>query len=125
MAIDLKALDDKIKKLQLIRQIAADADLAPLLQSVIISNGAAAPIAQKPRPALKGVRREVYKHVHDSSDVGNYRTAKEVLDRMTDYKFHSKNHLLTIKEQLRELEKLGLIEKAGSREDGSALWRRI
>jgi|SRR5208282_3320431 len=124
MAIDLKALDEKIKKLQLIRQIAADPELLPLLQSVLVSNGNGESMAHTPRPALKGVRREVFKHVHESSDLGNYRTAKEILDRMSDYKFASKNHLLTVKEQLRELEQAGLVEKAGKREDGSALWRR-
>jgi hypothetical protein len=128
MAIDLKMLDEKIKKLQLIRQLAADAELAPLLESLIVGNGAgngaSTGTAEKPRPSLKGVRREVFKHVHPSTDIGNYRTAREILERMTDYKFGSKNHLLTVKEQLRELEKIGLVEKAGKREDGSSLWRR-
>ncbi len=124
MAIDLKVLDEKIKKLQLIRQLAADPELAPLLQDAIIGDGAAGTAPKKPRSELKGVRREVFRHVKESGDIGNYRTAKEILDRMHDYKFTSKNHLLTVKEQLRELEKDGLVEKAGNREDGSAIWRR-
>ena len=127
MPIDLKALDEKIKKLQLIRQLAADPDLLPLLNDVITSNGSGQPLAaQKPPAAPKGVRAVVFRHVAASGDLANYRTAREIMEAMKAavYKFTSKDHLLTVKEQLRELEKAGLIEKAGKREDGSALWRR-
>jgi len=126
VTINLALLDDKIRQLQMIRQqLASDPELAPLLKEVLIGNGASstAPASSK---ELKGVRRDVFKSVPENSDQGNYQTSREIADKMktAGYKFKSQNHRLTVKEQLRELEGCGLVEKAGTREDGSALWRK-
>ena len=126
MTIDLKALDEKIRKLQMIRQLASDPELAPLLQDVIVGNGSGPVIVPRSPKDLKGVRKYVFKNVAENGDQANYQTSREIADRMKagGYKFKSRDHRLTVKEQLRELEKDGLVEKAGLKEDGSALWRK-
>jgi len=139
MAIDLTALDEKIRKLQLIRQLASDPDLSKLLQDVIVGNGSAAPPVWKPPAAeRKGVRYDVLGYVpscdpsdssssDSSSDAGVALTAKEIAEKMEEakYKFKSKDHITTVRESLRELEKERLVEKAGTNsEDGAAMWRK-
>ena len=127
MAIDLKILDEKIRKLQMIRQLAADPELRPLLEEVI-SGGGNGVVPRTTPSDLRGIRRDVFNNVAENGDRDNYRTVKQIADRMEAAKcrFKSKNHKLTVKEQLRELEKDGLVEKAGVSEDGSGavLWRR-
>jgi len=139
----LAEIDDHIRRLQMIREVAAEVvahpELRPMLMRALASNGApmtGTSEAESPQPSrekrsltatlasLKGVRKEVYKHVPECDAVGA--TAREITEQMkhASYKFASKNQLLTAKEQLRELEKLGLVQKAGAKEDGSALWRR-
>lgn len=127
MAIDLVALDEKIRKLQLIRQLASDPDVASLLVEIVGGNGIAAQKAQAPPVERKGVRYEVLKYVVHPSQLEGYRTARQITDLMEEakYKFNSKDHAVTVRESLRELERERLVEKAGtSSEDGAALWRR-
>ncbi|MGH9689231.1 MAG: hypothetical protein ACRD5K_19360 [Candidatus Acidiferrales bacterium] len=123
--MNLKHIEEKIKKLQLIRELASDPEYAPLLQEMIASNGSRPATARTPKD-LKGVRKDVYRAVAEAGDEASYRTAREIADAMktAGYRFKSKNHKLTVKEQLRELENDGFVEKAGAREDGSALWRK-
>ncbi|MGA8270241.1 MAG: hypothetical protein WB919_01705 [Candidatus Sulfotelmatobacter sp.] len=127
MPIDLVALDEKIKKLQLIRQLAADPELGHLLNDVMNGNGAAARTAPKPLTERKGVRYDVLKYVVHPSDLEGYRTARQITSMMEEakYKFKSKDHGTTVRESLRELERERLVEKAGTNsEDGAALWRK-
>ena len=128
MPIDLVALDKKIKKLQLIRQLASDPDVAPLLNDLVSGNGAAARTDQKPPVERKHVRYDVLKYVAEAGNIQDYRTANRITAMMEEakYKFQSKRHATTVRESLRALEKEKLIEKAGTNsEDGAALWRRV
>jgi hypothetical protein len=130
MAIDLIALDEKIRKLQLIRSLASDPELARLLQDVVSSNGsgthAAASPPQKPLGERKGQRYEVLKYVADASEIGDYRTATQITQRMEEakFKFNSHDHPTTVRDCLRELEKEGLVERSGTTAEGATLWRR-
>lgn len=133
MPIDLAALDAKIKKLQMIRKLASDPDVVDLLSDIVTSNGngGASRKPQIPVAERKGVRYDVLKHVpssdpSDPSDSGVPLTAKEIAEKMEEfkYKFKSQDHPTTVRESLRELEKERLIEKAGVNEDGAAMWRR-
>jgi hypothetical protein len=130
MAIDLAALDAKIRKLQMIRQLASDPDVASLLSDIVSGNGIAAQKPQTPPVERKGVRYEVLKFVSGPTEVGQAnqdRTARQITDMMerAKYDFNSKNHADTVRESLRSLEKEGLVKKVGiSPEDGAALWRR-
>lgn len=128
MAIDLVALDERIKTLQLIRKLATDPAYADLFKDGVSGNGAAAPSAQKPLPERRGVRYDVLKYVVHPSVLEGYRTAKQITALMEEakYKFKSKDHPTTVRESLRELEKEQLVEKAGTNsEDGAALWRQV
>jgi hypothetical protein len=128
MPIDLVALDKKIKKLQLIRQLASDPDVAPLLSDLASANGTAAQHAQKPPVERKHVRYDVLRYVGDASNVQDYRTAKQIMAMMEadKYKFQSKRHGTTVRESLRALEKENLVAKAGTQgDDGAALWRKV
>jgi len=126
MAIDLTALDEKIRKLQLIRQLAADPDVAHLLAEIVSGNGASAAKPPEPPVERKGVRYEVLKYVVHPSQLEGYRTARQITDLMEQakYKFNSKDHAITVRESLRELERERLVEKAGTTEEGASLWRR-
>jgi len=127
MAIDLVALDEKIRKLQLIRQLASDPDVASLLAEIVSGNGAAAPKPQKPLAERQGVRYDVLKFVVHPSTLEGFTTARQIMEKMQEknYKFKSKRPATTVRESLRELEREGLVEKAGTnREDGAALWKR-
>lgn len=131
MAIDLVALDTKIRKLQMIRQLASDPDLASLLSDMVSGNGAAGQKSQTPPVERKdAVRYDVLKFVAGPSEIGQVnqdRTAKQITDMMekAKYDFNSKNHSDTVRESLRNLVKEGLVEKAGiNPEDGAALWRK-
>jgi len=137
--IDLTVIDERIRKLQMLRELASDPAMRPLLREILAaSDGTTSAYAAPDRSpqateakasiaSLQGVRREVHKYVPEVGAIGvNNPTARDILEQMkhSGYRFRSKNHLLTVKEQLRELERSGLIEKAGTKEDGSALWRR-
>ncbi len=124
MAINLVALDEKIRKLQLIRQLASDPDVASLLADIVSGNGVAAPKPQKPLAERKGVRYDVLAYVGDS--IGEYRTARQIADLMEEakYKFASHHHTTTVRESLRELEKERLVEKVGTSPEGASMWRK-
>jgi hypothetical protein len=131
MAINLVALDAKIRKLQMIRQLASDPDVASLLSDIVSGNGVAGQTSQKPPAERKdNVRYDVLKFVAGPSEIGQAnqdRTAKQITDMMerAKYAFNSKNHSDTVRESLRNLVKEGLVEKAGiNPEDGAALWRK-
>ncbi|MFZ0770493.1 MAG: hypothetical protein WCA49_02870 [Candidatus Sulfotelmatobacter sp.] len=127
MGIDLVALDDKIKKLQLIRQLASDPDVASLLADIVTGNGVAAHKPQTPPAERKGVRYDVLKYVVHPSTLEDFTTARQITEKMekAKYEFKSKKHLVTVKESLRELEKEGLVEKHDKRtEIGAAQWKR-
>jgi hypothetical protein len=127
MAIDLNALDEKIRKLQLIRSLASDPEMAKLLQDVISKNGNAVQAPpQTPLTERKGVRYEVLKFVAPASELGDYRTAKQIVGLMEGerFRFNSQDHAGTVRDCLRELERERLVERAGTYEDGAALWRR-
>jgi hypothetical protein len=138
MEIDIKALDERIKAYQLIQQkLASDPELAIWVRA-LVGNGVVSPVPAQTTPKastdesardaaiakLKGVRLEVFKRVPESGDVG--KTAKEITERLSHagHKWGSDDHVLTVKEQLRELLWAKLVEKAGTQKDGSALWRR-
>lgn len=110
----------------MIRELASDPELRPLLQDVILGNGSGPIVARTPVREPKGVRRVVFSHVGENGDEANYRTPREIAEKMkaAGYRFKSKNPPLTVKEQLRELEATGLVERAGAQQDGSVLWRR-
>ncbi len=127
MAINLAALDEKIRKLQLIRSLASDPGLAHLLEDLVTSNGSApsAPrdVAPKKR---KGIKYDVLNFVGDAGSIGDYRTARQITDKMEEakHKFGSKDHVGTVRENLRELEKDRLVEKHGTDADGAVIWRK-
>ena len=129
MAINLRALDEKIRKLQLIRQLAADPDVASLLAEIVEGDGTAMPKpAPTPLEKRKGVRYDVLEYVVHPSKLDGYRTAKQITILMEGdkYKFKSKDHATSVRESLRELERERLVEKAGTNsEDGAALWRKV
>src|SRR5271157_2333797 len=104
--IDLTRIDEKIRKLQMLRELASDPELRPLLRDIVTGDGttsefvpvaAQVPIKPKVSPAsLKGVRREVFKYVPEVGAVGiTNPTAREIMDQMkhAGYKFRSKDHL--------------------------------
>ena len=125
MVINVAALDQKIKKLQLIRQLVSDPDVADLLSDP--SNATIAGISLgKPYSKKTGVRYHVLKYVAEAADVGNYRTARQITALMEEakYRFKSQDHATSVRESLRELEKQRLVEKAGTTEEGAALWRK-
>jgi hypothetical protein len=129
MAIDLAALDEKIRNLQLIRKLATDPTYADLLSDIVGGNGAAALRAQTPPPERKGVRYDVLQYVvHPSAKpMTGWTTARQITEQMEgkNYKFKSKDHATTVRESLRDLEKEGLVQKEGTNpEDGAAFWRR-
>jgi hypothetical protein len=133
MPIDLVALDEKIRKLQLIRQLAADPDVLSLLNDIVSANGhGAGAVIQKPQKPLverKGVRYDVLKYVVDPSAVPleGWKTARQIAEKMEEknYKFKSQDHMSTVRESLRELERERLVERAGTDpEDGATLWRK-
>ncbi|MGA2388561.1 MAG: hypothetical protein ABSF97_06350 [Candidatus Sulfotelmatobacter sp.] len=127
MAIDLVALDAKIRKLQMVRQLASDPDVASLLSDIVSGNGVA---GQTPTERKDAVRYDVLKFVAGPSEIGQAnqdRTAKQITEMMerAKYDFNSKNHSDTVRESLRNLVKEGLVEKVGiNPEDGAALWRK-
>jgi hypothetical protein len=132
MAIDLKALDDKIKtlddqikRLQSLRELALDPECGPLLEKLTISNGTSAGVAKTAPPArkLKGLMADIIKHVPEG---GGGKTSRDIRDHMlaASYEFSSKDSLLTVKQNLRKLQKAGLIEKAETRPDSTVLWRK-
>jgi hypothetical protein len=130
MVLDLVALDKTIKKLQLIRQLASDPDVAHLLNNDGKGSDDLATQQVPKAPAeRRGVRHDVLKYVGAAADVSCYRTARQITEMMEAdrYKFESKQqyHATTVRESLRELEREGLVQKAGtSSEDGAATWRR-
>lgn len=132
MPIDLVALDEKIRKLQLIRQLASDPDVLSLLNDIVSANGYGAGVViqkprQKPLVERKGVRYDVLKYVVDPSVVPmeGWKTARQITEKMEEekYKFKSHDHMSTVRESLRELEKEGLVKRMGTDpEDGATLW---
>jgi len=126
MEINLAALDEKIRKLQLIRQLASDPDVASLLTDIVGGNRVAASRPQKPPAERKGVRYDVLAYVADAGSIGEYRTARQIADLMEEakYKFASHHHTTTVRESLRELEKERLVEKVGTSPEGASMWRK-
>jgi hypothetical protein len=115
------------RRLQLIRQLASDPDVASLLADIVSGNGIAAHRPHKPPAERKGVRYEVLAYVADAASIGEYRTARQIAELMegAKYKFASNHHTTTVRESLRELEKERLVEKVGTSPEGASMWRKL
>jgi hypothetical protein len=126
MPKDIAVIEDRIKKIQLILQLAADPAIAQWIRIEVVSPGGMDASTRKSSAQPQGLRSEILKHVPDASDVGNYRTAKQITSLMDEarVKFRSKDHAGTVRDFLRELEKEGLVERAGKTEEGASIWRK-
>jgi hypothetical protein len=130
MQIDLKALDQKIKELQLFRRMLSNPENTSLLGSNT-ANEIRRTFPTRQAVEHRGVRYDVLSFlpnsVPDSGASATPLTAREILSKMqaAKYKFSSKDPLGTIQTALRELARKGLVERAGIREDtGAVLWRK-
>jgi len=119
MEIDIAALDERIRKLQLLRQLLTDLDIADPSRDTLSSKSNRAK-AHK----TSGVRYEVLKYVAGADDVTNKRTARQIAEIMVaaKFKFKAKDPTVSARESLRELEKERLVERVGTSDDGAALW---
>lgn len=126
MPNDVAVIEDRIKKIQLILRLAADPAIAQWIRiEVVDPNGTKSHIRKSPTQ-LQGLKFEILKLVPDAGDVGNYRTAKQITILMDEakIKFRSKDHVGTVRDFLRELQREGLVERAGKTEEGASTWRK-
>lgn len=145
MAIDLKALDRKIAKLQRLKELASDPEMLELLKDLTGSNGGgerAATIAtskaektptENAELQLTGdlastrrgsLKRNVWRFIPESE--ATPLTARTIADSMSGagYEFRAKDPKLAVLEVVKGYHAAGMVEKCGETSEGAYLWKK-
>ena len=126
MQIDLKALDQRIKEMQLLRRMLSNPEYASLVATVQEQQTGSGAPRKASSSERRGVRHDMLNFVPSNTESAH--TAREIFAKMqtAKYKFISRDPLSTIQTALRELARKGLVERAGIREEsGAVLWKRL
>jgi hypothetical protein len=126
MAIDIKKLDEKIRKLQQLRELAADPELADMLSAFVSANGSKAADNGTSAQA-EGDGRLAYAEKAVHALAGHF-TVKEAATKMVElgYTFTAKDPSVATYGALLLLRDKGIVEVAEKGGPGkSAKWRAV
>ena len=118
MAIDIKKIDDKIKKLEMIRLLASDPEMVEILEGVVTPNGTGprtAPVESQ-ETAAKPKRGEQTEAVREAvSGMMSARfTSADIVEAMerADFRFVAQSPTIAVNGVLRKLVKNGTLTVA-------------